>query len=56
MNEPIIPPKTEMEALVVIERSLGTCESIELMDNFVSEVTDGVGIVICSSSVMLRQT
>ncbi len=54
MNDPIQPPKTELEALVVLERSTGTCEKVELIDNYVSEVTGGIGIVICSSSVVLK--
>ena len=54
MNDPIKPPKTELEALVVLERSTGTCERVELIDNYVSEVTGGIGIVICSSSVVLK--
>jgi len=45
-----------MEALGVIESNIGNCESVDVMENYVSEITDGIGIVICSSSVMLSQT
>jgi len=56
MNQQIRLPKTEMEAHSVIWNIVGDFENVDVTDNLVSEITDGIGIVICSSTVMLGLT
>jgi len=54
MNIPLDLPKNDMEAERVLERCVGNSDRVELLDNYVIETVDGVGIIIDSSSCRLE--
>jgi hypothetical protein len=54
MDLAVEPPKNALEAHSVLDRCMGVPERIELIDNYISEIAVGIGLVLNSSSAYIK--